>query len=320
MPILEPADLTKEIEGTYYSPKMQWWCAHADLVDDDGHVTAFYFWPALGSLDEAWICSLHTADELIDLTSLHNPLGTFTTSRSGVDVQFGNQYIRGTYPEYEIHVEGTHDGQPVALTITMKAEIAPYEALPNLRGITWHYVPKFAVTGTLTVRGVTTAVSGGGYLERRRGRFWTPGINRGLWESITMPGGEQFSIPLFYKVWKNDDSPTLQTLCYTLDGQSIQDLGEVDVEVLETIRYDERIDHPIRFRVAAEGENCRARLNVTRNPNRLALRDFWGEPDPTRRAVGIYGTGHMEAVVEDAKGRHETSGASFGSALYFWAS
>jgi hypothetical protein len=176
------------------------------------------------------------------------------------------------------------------------------------------------VTGTLRTWEGEVEVEGNGYLEKRRGRFWAPSTRHGLWESLPMKSSSGLAIPLFYKVWKNDDSPTLQTLCYTLDGQSIQDLGEVDVEVLETIRYDERIDHPIRFRVAAEGENCRARLNVTRNPNRLALRDFWGEPDPTRRAVGIYGTGHMEAVVEDAKGRHETSGASFGSALYFWVS
>ena len=83
MAILEAADLTKDLEGTYYSPKMQWWCAHADLVDDAGNETALYFWPALGSLDEAWICSLHTKDEMLDLTQLYQPLGTFKTSRSG---------------------------------------------------------------------------------------------------------------------------------------------------------------------------------------------------------------------------------------------
>jgi hypothetical protein len=319
MPILEPADLTKEIEGTYYSPKMQWWCAHADLVDDDGHVTAFYFWPALGSLDEAWICSLHTADELIDLTSLHNPLGTFTTSRSGVDVQFGNQYIRGTYPEYEIHVEGAHDGQPVALTITMKAEIAPYEALPNLRGITWHYVPKFAVTGTLTVRGVTTAVSGGGYLERRRGRFWTPGINRGLWESITMPGGEQFSIPLFYKVWKNDGSIQLQTLTFTTDGKNLVDFAQVDVEVQETAKLPgfEEIDHPMRYRLTAEGDGGKATIDVVRNPHRLAMRNYFDDPDPRAEWAGIYGAGHATGSITHQGTEFPVDGPSYGSALYF---
>lgn len=93
-----------------------------DLVDEAGNDTALYFWPALGSLDEAWICSLHTKDEVIDLTQLYQPLGTFKTSRSGVDVQFGNQYIRGTFPEYDIYVEGTHNGEEVSLEVHMSAE------------------------------------------------------------------------------------------------------------------------------------------------------------------------------------------------------
>jgi hypothetical protein len=121
-------------------------------------------------------------------------------------------------------------------------------------------------------------------------------------------------------VWKNDGSLTLKTLCYTFDGQTMDDLDEVDVEILETINYEGQIDHPIKFRVTAEGPDAKAQLNVVRNPNRLALRDFWGEPDNSRRAVGIYGTGYTEATVEDANGKHETAGPSFGSALYFWVS
>jgi hypothetical protein len=60
-------------------------------------------------------------------------------------------------------------------------------------------------------------------------------------------------------------------------------------------------------------------INVVRNPNRLALRDFWGEPVSTRKAVGIYGTGYVEGTVEDAVGKSDFSGSTFGSALYFWS-
>src|SRR5262249_14267776 len=84
MTVLEKAELTPELGGKYYSPKRRWWCAPADLTDDAGVETALYFWPALGSLDEAWICSLHVGGEVIDLTQLHLPLETFGTSRSGV--------------------------------------------------------------------------------------------------------------------------------------------------------------------------------------------------------------------------------------------
>ena len=124
MSVLKQAELTPEIEGKYYSPKMQWWCAHADLVDADGVETALYFWPALGALDEAWICSLHIGKDVIDLTDLHLPVGTFETVRHGVDVTYGEQYIRGTYPDYEIAVGGVHNGENVSLKITMDADHA----------------------------------------------------------------------------------------------------------------------------------------------------------------------------------------------------
>jgi hypothetical protein len=320
MAILEPAELTKELEGTYYSPKMQWWCAHTDLVDDEGNETALYFWPALGSLDEAWICSLHTKDEIIDLTELYQPLGTFKTSRSGVDVQFGSQYIRGSYPDYEIHVEGTHDGQPVSLTVRMTADIASYEALPKLRGITWHYVPRFTVTGELTLRGKTTKVGGAGYLERRRGRFWSPGIDRGLWESVVKPSPDpSFAIPLFYKVWKKDGSIQLQTLTFTVDGESMVDFGEVDVDIQETAKLPgfEDIDHPMRYRLTAEGDGGTASIDVVRSPHRLKLRNYFDDPDPRAEWAGIYGAGHASGEITYRGETYRVDGPSYGSALYF---
>lgn len=320
MAVLESAELTKELEGTYYSPKMQWWCAHADLVDESGNETALYFWPALGSLDEAWICSLHTKDELIDLTVLHQPVGTFGTSRSGVDVRFGDQYIRGTYPDYDIHVEGTHDGMPVSLEIHMTADTAPFEALPDLRGITWHYVPRFSVRGTLALRGAVTTVTGAGYLERRRGRFWSPGIDRGLWESIPGPADSPFSIPLFYKVWKNDGTIQLQTLTFTVDGKSVVDFADVEVDVLETANLPgfEEIDHPMRYRLTAAGDGGSAAIEVVRSPHRLGLRNYFDDPDPRAKWAGLYGAGHAKGAITYQGTEHAVDGPSYGSALFFY--
>jgi hypothetical protein len=319
MAILEAANLTKDVEGTYYSPKMQWWCAHADLVDDAGNETALYFWPALGSLDEAWICSLHTKDEMIDLTALYQPVGTFKTSRSGVDVQFGNQYIRGSYPNYEIYVEGAHHGQPVSLYVEMDADTPAFEALPNLHGITWHYVPRFSVRGTLTRDGKATTVSGVGYLERRRGRFWTPGIERGLWESIPGAGPAPFAIPLFYKVWKNDGTIQLQTLTFTVDGKQMVDFEHVEVDVQETAALPgfEDIEHPMRYRLVAEGDGGSAVIDVVRNRHRLGMRNYFDDPDPRAKWAGLYGAGHATGVVTYRGHEHQVDAPSYGSALYF---
>ena len=320
MSTLTPATLTPEMEGCYYSPKMQWWCAHADLITDEGQEVSLYFWPALGSLDEAWICSLHTADEVIDLTQLHLPVGTFKTARKGVSVRFGEQFIVGTYPNFEIHVEGEHKGEKVSLTVRMKALTPPFEAVQKLRGITWHYIPRFEVEGSFVRGAKTSGVSGSGYLERRRGRFWSPGINRGLWESIPAAGAAPFSIPLFYKVWRDDESAQLQTLTFTVDGKTMVDFEKVEVEILETIKIPgfEEIDHPVRYRLTAEGDGGHASLEVVRQHHRLALRNYFDDPDPRAKWAGFYGAGHTTGTITYQGKEHVVDGRSYGSALFFF--
>jgi hypothetical protein len=320
MSVLHRAELTPEIEGKYYSPKMQWWCAHADLTDTNGVESSLYFWPALGSLDEAWICSLHFEDRIVNMTELHLPVDAFKSSRSGVDVTFGNQYIRGTYPNYEIHVEGDDAGTRVGLKINMTALTPPFEALPNLRGITWHYVPRFDVTGVITRDGEEVGVIGSGYLERRRGRFWSPGNDRGLWESIPAPGDAPFSIPLFYKVWRNDGSAQLQTLTFTVDGEEIVDFEEVEVNMKETITVPgfEEIAAPSRFTLTARGDGGEANLEVVRSPHRLALRNYFNDPDPRAEWVGLYGAGRTTGSITFRGKTYAVDGRSYGSALFFF--
>ncbi|WP_416903821.1 hypothetical protein [Micromonospora echinospora] len=319
MSTLSPARLTPEIEGQYFSPKMQWWCAHADLVDSDGTPWSFYFWPALGSLDEAWIATLYVGDEVVDLTSLHLPVGSLRAAREGVDVAFGDQYIRGTYPDYEIYVSGVHAGEQVSLRLRMTARMPAFEALPDLRGITWHYVPQFSTTGTVTRGGRAREVTGSGYLERRRGRFWAPGVSRGIWESIPAASTGGLSVPLFYKVWRDDGTIQLQTLTFTVDGAELVDFGDVEVDILETAKLPgfEEIDHPMRFRLRAEGDGGSAELEVIRSPHRLMMRDYFVDPDRDAKFTGFYGPGETRGTIEYGGQKHLVQSRSFGSALFF---
>lgn len=319
MSTLTPAELTSTIEGRYYSPKMQWWCVHAHFTDDTGKDWAFYFWPALGSLDEAWIATLYVGDEVIDLTQLKLPLGSLRAEREGVDVAFDDQFIRGSYPNYEIYVSGEHQGESVSLRLRMSATMPAFEALPDLRGITWHYVPQFTVAGTVTRAGRASDVAGTGYLERRRGRFWAPGISRGIWESVPAASTGGLSVPLFYKVWRDDGSVQLQTLTFTVDGKRLVDFGEVEVDILETANLPgfSDIDHPMRFRLRAEGDGGRADLEVVRSPHRLMMRDYFIDPHPEAKFAGFYGTGETKGTIEYEGTTHRVDSRSFGSALFF---
>jgi hypothetical protein len=318
--VLHEVELTPEIEGTYYSPKLQWWCAHADLVDEAGVTSSLYFWPTLGALGEAWICSLHYADRVVDMTELHLPVGTFTTSRTSVDVEHRGQYIRGTYPSYEIQVEGDDLGERFSLNITMTAESPSFQAIPEMRGITWHYVPRFAVDGVLARGETKSRLSGNGYLERRRGRFWAPGNDRGLWESIPAPASAPFTVPLFYKVWRKDESAQLQTLTFTVDGKEMIDFKEIEVDVLETISIPgfEEVNPPSRFRLVARGDEGHAELEVVRSPHRLCLRNYFDDPDPRANWAGMYGAGHTRGVITFRGQAYEVDGDSYGSSLFFF--
>jgi hypothetical protein len=319
---LKGVDLTSEIEGRYYQPKMQWLCIHAHFAEKvSGREWDLYWWPSIAAKDEGLVMALYQGNRVINLGRFHDPFGTINWDGRGANLTYlGRTALSGTYPNYHLTLDAPDNlGQTYGLDIDLVAESKAFEAVRDLVGIDWYYVPRLKLTGTLRTHEGTVEVTGDGYIEKRRGRFWAPSTRNGLWESFPMHGPDTLAMPLFYKVWKNDDSPTLQTLCYTRDGETMNDLGQVDVEILETIAYDDRIQHPIRYRATAEGPEGRVTINVVRNPNRLALRDFWGEPVSTRKAVGIYGTGYVEGTVEDAVGKSDFSGSTFGSALYFWS-
>ena len=311
-------ELTPDMEGRYYSPKMQWWCLHAD-VQGAGKDYSFYLWPALGSIDEAWIASLHVGDQLINFTKLHLPLGSLQCGREGVDVRYGPQVLRGAYPTYEVHMEGNHEGPPTVLDLRFDAESDSFRAVPNIRGIDWNYIPRMRVTGRIAIEGQAATVEGHGYLERRRGRFWTPGVKMGVWESIPWASPEGLSIPLFYKVWRDDDTAQLLTLTFTVDGKNLVDYQDVDVQILETTRFPgfEDISYPMKVRVAASDANGKADLLITRSPNRLKMRNYFEEPDRTSNAIGMYGPGRVKGTLSYKGRNYVVDAPSYGSGLFF---
>ena len=323
MGTLTGIELTNELEGRYYHSKMQWICIFADFKEkESGREWDLYWWPAIAPKDEGIILTLHNQERgTINLCQFHQPEGTITwPDLEGANIDYpGRTQLTGHYPNYHIEMDAPdRNGQTYQLSIDMVAESKAFEAVPDLTGITWHYIPRMRLSGTLTTHEGTVEIEGQAYLERRRGRFWSRRGEWALWEGFVQRAPGELGIPLFYKVWEKDGDLTLQTLTYTNDGENLVDLGTVDVEILETQRYDENIEHPIKYRATAEGPEGKAVMTVTRDRSRLECRDFWTEPQPEARAVGIYGPGSLEATVEDANGKYEAEGRCYGSALYFW--
>jgi hypothetical protein len=298
---------------------MQWWCVHAHVFDQDGRRFDVYVWPALGSLDEAWITSIHTEDEVLDLTTLHLPVGSLSTAREGVDVSWGANRVRGSYPKYRVEVSGEPGGEPVSCELDLEAVMPAFEAIPTLRGITWHYVPRLTARATITRGSEVIEARGEGYIERRRGRFWAPTIRAGLWESIPALSDADVTIPLMYKVWKRDGGVQLQTLTFSDDGRTMVDMPDVEIEFLEKRRYEgfDEVEHPARFAIRAEGPNGSADLVVTRSPHRLKMRNYFADPDPASTFIGMYGTGQTQGTLTVNGTTFDVDAPSYGSALFF---
>ena len=121
-------------------------------------------------------------------------------------------------------------------------------------------------------------------------------------------------------MWRDDESAQLQTLTFTVDGQTMVDFETVEVEILETstISGFEEIAHPVRYRLHAEGDGGDANLEVVRQPKRLALRNYFDDPDPRAKWAGMYGAGHTSGSINYRGEAHVVDGPSFGSALFFF--
>ncbi len=168
--------------------------------------------------------------------------------------------------------------------------------------------------------GQTVEAAGHGYMERRRGRFWSPVIKSGVWETLPSAAGGGLTMPLIYKVWRRDDSAQLQTLTFSADrGQTMIEMGKVEMEFLKLDRFPgfEMVEHPTHIRITAEGDSCHAELEVRRSPHRLMLRNFLGDPHEESDAIGMYGASEHTGFIEVAGKSYEIKGRGFGSALFF---
>lgn len=97
------------------------------------------------------------------------------------------------------------------------------------------------------------------------------------------------------------------------------DFEDVEVDILETTRFEgfEEIEHPIRYRLRASGDGGEAEIEVVRSPRRLAMRDYFNDPDPRAKVAGFYGIGRSEGRIIYQGVEQVVEGRSFGSALFF---
>jgi len=153
----------------------EWW--YFDGLLDDGTVVVVWF-------GDNWFYGSHNRAVTIELTPPGKPtrrvmrtfeeLGSF--SSDSADIKIGPHQFKGDLDTYFIHVDPAQTGG-VGCDLTLRRRVASYRPATGYieagkQFFAWLVpVPEGAVTGTLTVDGVTRQVTGSGYHDHNWGNI-----------------------------------------------------------------------------------------------------------------------------------------------------
>jgi len=153
----------------------EWW--YFDGLLDDGTVVVVWF-------GDNWFYGSHNRAVTIELTPPGKPtrrvmrtfeeLGSFSSDRA--DIKIGPHQFKGDLDTYFIHVDPAQTGG-VGCDLTLRRRVASYRPATGYieagkQFFAWLVpVPEGAVTGTLTVDGVTRQVTGSGYHDHNWGNI-----------------------------------------------------------------------------------------------------------------------------------------------------
>jgi hypothetical protein len=153
----------------------EWW--YFDGLLDDGTVVVVWF-------GDNWFYGSHERAVTVELTAPGKPtqrvMRTFeepgSFSSDSADIKIGPHQFKGDLDTYFIHVDPAETGG-VGCDLTLRRRVASYRPATGYieagkQFFAWLVpVPEGAVTGTLTVDGVTRQVTGSGYHDHNWGNI-----------------------------------------------------------------------------------------------------------------------------------------------------
>ncbi|MGY2032433.1 hypothetical protein [Nocardia gipuzkoensis] len=154
---------------------VQWWYANALLEAPgtplDGLALVGVFSLFKGVIEEGrhLLISPH-AGTFADFGTGPLRAGSIRTSSTALDVRNGPNWLRGAYPEYELHLEGeASNGADIRVSLTYQADIAP-EREGYIDSQLNHYVVyRSVISGTIAIGAEEYPVGGHGYFEHLYG-------------------------------------------------------------------------------------------------------------------------------------------------------
>jgi hypothetical protein len=273
-------DARHHVRGLF---RFEWW--YFDAVFDNGYSAVCILWPMNYFRPLRRQCSVMLSIYTPEGVQLKHydfpPRRLFRGSYSTCDVNIGNNYVRGSHPRYEVHLES---GEEVA-DLVFEAEtpgwkpgnavsVAPF---PRYKTMGWLVpLPRAKVSGTLEVAGQKVEVEGHGYHDHNWGEAPLPLLIDNwhwghiiaadiaiIWADITMDRSleydrsymfllclgdrlvyESAQIEVVYEDWRDDPAylhPYPAIITVSFGSAEEEASGEVTMRVQEVVETEDQL-------------------------------------------------------------------------------
>jgi predicted secreted hydrolase len=183
-----PAD-----QAPHPSAAQDWWYAVGHLLSD-GHEYGYEVQLVASGISQLSITDI-TAGKYYTQQVIYKP-GQFSVSAAELDVRMPDATLSG--PVNDMHLTGTLPQGGLDLQLNAEGPVLYNNGtglFPFLNGSTYYYsLPSVQTSGTLTLGGMTSEVTGTSWFDRQWGTWdWTQ-LDRWTWMGIRLSSGESLNL------------------------------------------------------------------------------------------------------------------------------
>ncbi|WP_329413299.1 hypothetical protein OG563_12125 [Nocardia vinacea] len=244
--------------------------------------------------------------------------GTIRGDTQRLDVRNARNYLRGGYPDYELHVEGeATSGAFISATLTYAADVAP-EREGYIDAQLKHYVVyRSRVSGTISIGENAYSVRGLGYVEHLFGTLgWLEPylgdvrpptfVNGWNWYWAPAAGPAELVVQAGGIITEGEPLPFVSV---SVDGKTYEHFTTGTFEVLETRRV-EGVPYAHKFRLTDRTAAGAVDMTFTR---RDAAQQAVKQAPGGNKVVFVTGFTELTGTVTLGDTDYDVSGRAFGS-------
>ncbi len=304
-------------EGAHRDEPVEWWYVNSILsapdTPFDGWVFVTIFTSFRNAAETVHGLLVPPEGEPVDLSGYRLSPGSITNSTEGVDVRWRNNFIKGHYPAWKVHFEGTYNDQSYQIDLDCESAVDGDSNTYRFENSYLHHFAclKTGTKGTITAGGNSYDTSGIGYYEHFWG-FLDFSQARG-WYWYWTPSTEKDSVAINVGLGVfRDGSIPLAFVIFTPDGK--QYLNFENYQYKE-IAHDEHggVAFASKFSIEEKNDDGELKAVITRKPS--SYRSL--NKTPLGSAIFVTGLAELEGHIKWHGKEYDVAARAFGSAMLF---